>query len=54
MQTVRFLTDYINGDIYYKTKHPEHNLQRTKAQFKLLQSIEKHIDEMNAFIALCK
>ena len=31
MQTVRFLTDYINGDIYYKTKHPEHNLQRTKA-----------------------
>ncbi|MBP8760988.1 MAG: aminoglycoside phosphotransferase family protein, partial [Parabacteroides sp.] len=35
MQTVRFLTDYINGDTYYKIHSPKHNLQRTKAQFKL-------------------
>lgn len=54
MQTVRFLTDYINGDIYYKTKSKEHNLQRARAQFKLLQSIEKHLEEMNAFVASCK
>lgn len=54
MQTVRFLTDYINGDVYYKTKSAEHNLQRAKAQFKLLQSIEAHLDEMNAFVAACK
>ncbi len=50
MQTVRFLTDYINGDTYYKVKHAGHNLQRTKAQFKLLQSIEAHFDEMNEFV----
>lgn len=40
MQTVRFLTDYLDGDTYYKIKFPEHNLQRSYAQFKLLQSIE--------------
>ena len=50
MQTVRFLTDYINGDVYYKIHHPEHNLQRTKAQFKLLQSLEEHADEMDDFM----
>lgn len=50
MQTVRFLTDYINGDTYYKIHHPEHNLQRTKAQFKLLQSLEEHAEEMDDFM----
>lgn len=50
MQTVRFLTDYINGDTYYKIHHPTHNLQRTKAQFKLLQSLEAHAPEMNEFM----
>ena len=50
MQTVRFFTDYLNGDTYYKIHHPEHNLQRTKAQFKLLQSLEKHADEMDEFM----
>jgi Ser/Thr protein kinase RdoA (MazF antagonist) len=50
MQTVRFLTDYINGDIYYKIHHPKHNLQRTRAQFKLLQSLEEHAAEMDGFM----
>lgn len=50
MQTVRFLTDYLNGDTYYKTHKPKHNLIRTRAQFKLLQSLEAHADEMNAFM----
>ena len=50
MQTVRFLTDYINGDTYYKIAYPEHNLVRTKAQFKLLQSLEAHADEMDGFM----
>lgn len=50
MQTVRFLTDYINGDTYYKIKYPEHNLVRTKAQFKLLQSLEEHASEMDEFM----
>jgi thiamine kinase-like enzyme len=50
MQTVRFLTDYINGDTYYKTHRPKHNLHRTKAQFKLLQSLEANMDKMNSFM----
>jgi hypothetical protein len=53
MQSVRFLTDYLNGDVYYKTKYEEHNLVRTKNQVKLLQSIEEQEDEMNAFIHEC-
>lgn len=53
MQCVRFLADYINGDTYYKTKYAEHNLVRTKAQFKLLQSVEAHTDEMICFISNC-
>lgn len=35
MQAVRFLADYINGDTYYQTQYKEHNLVRTKAQYKL-------------------
>lgn len=50
MQTVRFLTDYINGDTYYKTKYPEHNLVRTKAQLKLLAEIDGKFEEMEQFI----
>ncbi|MDE5970818.1 MAG: aminoglycoside phosphotransferase family protein [Muribaculaceae bacterium] len=50
MQAVRFLTDYINGDTYYKIKYPDHNLVRTRNQFKLLQSIEAHTPEMKEFI----
>ena len=51
MQTVRFLADYLDGDYYYKIKHPEHNWQRSKAQFKLLQSIEAQEKAMNDYIA---
>ncbi|MDD4403685.1 MAG: aminoglycoside phosphotransferase family protein [Parabacteroides sp.] len=50
MQTVRFLTDYINGDTYYKIHSPKHNLQRTKTQFKLLQSLEANAPEMDEFM----
>lgn len=50
MQTVRFLTDYINGDVYYKIHQPNHNLVRSEAQFKLLQSFEAHAPEMDAFM----
>lgn len=51
MQAVRFLADYINGDTYYKTAYPDHNLVRTRAQLQLLYSIESHYPEMRAFIA---
>lgn len=50
MQTVRFFTDYIDGDVYYKIAYPEHNLVRTKAQFKLLQSLEENYDAMQQIV----
>lgn len=53
MQCVRFLTDYLNGDTYYKIQYPEHNLVRTKAQFKLMQSVEDHEEEMSKFVNEC-
>ena len=53
MQCVRFLADYINGDTYYKIRYPEHNLARTKAQFKLLQSVEEQTPQMQRFIEEC-
>lgn len=49
-QVLRFLMDYIDGDNYYKTKSPEHNLVRTRAQYKLLQSIEDQLEEMNRIV----
>ena len=45
-QVLRFLMDYIDGDNYYKIKSPEHNYQRTLAQYKLLTSMEDQYDEM--------
>jgi len=50
MQVVRFLTDYLNGDTYYKVNHAEHNLQRTKAQMKLVIEIEKHENELRSIV----
>ena len=37
MQAVRFFADYINGDTYYKVKYPEHNMVRTRAQWRLFE-----------------
>lgn len=45
-QVLRFLMDYIDGDKYYKTAYAEHNLVRTHAQYKLLQSMERQYDAM--------
>ena len=45
-QVLRFLMDYIDGDLYYKIKYPEHNLVRTHAQYKLLQSMEEQYPTM--------
>lgn len=48
---VRFLTDYIDGDNYFKIHHPLHNLQRTRAQLKLVTSMERQYNEMKKIIA---
>jgi len=50
MQAVRFFTDWINGDTYYKIAYPEHNLVRTRAQLRLLEEQEKAVDKMSAII----
>lgn len=47
---MRFLTDYINGDEYFKVKYPEHNLVRAHAQMKLLEEFEAKYDEMQAYV----
>ena len=38
---LRFLTDYLSGDTYFRTEYPEHNLDRCRTQFKLLSDMEK-------------
>ncbi len=48
---MRFLSDYLNGDTYFKTNYPEHNLVRTRTQFKLVKEIEEHFDEMEKIVA---
>ena len=45
-QMLRFLMDYIDGDRYYKIAYSDHNLVRTRAQYKLLQSMEELYDQM--------
>jgi hypothetical protein len=50
MQGVRFLTDYIEGDVYYKTHFAGHNLQRTRAQFQLLKKLEDEYDLLDQTI----
>jgi serine/threonine protein kinase len=47
---LRFLTDYLEGDVYYKIKHPEHNIERARAQFKLVSEISLKEKEMQEII----
>jgi thiamine kinase-like enzyme len=47
---VRFLTDYLDGDNYFKVYHEHHNLQRAKAQMKLMESMEEQYDKMQRII----
>ena len=47
---IRFLTDYLEGDKYFKIAYEDHNLIRSKCQFKLLCEMEKNIDKMKKII----
>lgn len=47
---LRFLTDYLNNDVYYKTKHSNHNLERANNQFSLVQKIREQQHEINSFV----
>lgn len=45
---MRFLTDYLSGDTYFKTAYPTHNLDRARTQFKLVWDMEQKWEKMQA------
>ncbi len=47
---IRFLTDYLSGDVYFKIKRPEHNLDRCRTQMALVESIESLLPEMQKMV----
>ena len=47
----RFLKDYLDGDLYFKVKYPEHNLVRARTQIKLVADMEKKLPQMEAIVA---
>ena len=49
-QGIRFLSDHLSGDVYYKVARPDQNLDRCRTQFKLLESIEQQQDEMSLLL----
>lgn len=48
---LRFLTDYLEGDVYFKTHREGHNIDRCRVQFKMAESLESISDEMNKIVA---
>ena len=49
----RFLADYIDGDLYFKIRTPEHNLVRTRCQIALAQDMLKKLPQMNQVVSQC-
>lgn len=47
---IRFLTDYLSGDVYFHVKHPTHNIDRCRTQFKMVASMEEQSDQMEAIV----
>jgi hypothetical protein len=47
---IRFLTDYLSGDNYFRIHRPEHNLDRCRTQFKLVESIEENEDVLSRMV----
>jgi len=50
---IRFLTDFLEGDMYFKTERKNQNLNRCRTQLKLVEELEKHDEEFNEFISKC-
>ena len=48
---LRFLKDYLDGDLYFKTAYPTHNLVRARTQLKLVADMQAKMDEMNRIVA---
>jgi len=49
----RFLADYLDGDLYFKTNAPDHNLVRTRCQIALAKDMLKKMDEMETIVRDC-
>jgi hypothetical protein len=49
-QSIRFLADYLNGDIYYQTSRPDQNLDRARTQIKLLADMERQFGQMQDIV----
>ena len=47
---MRFLTDYLQGDVYFKTHREGHNLDRCRTQFKLVEDMEKKWQTMQEIV----
>ena len=47
---IRFLADYLNGDVYFRTAYPEHNLVRARNQFRLVEEMERKRSGMDEII----
>ena len=50
---LRFLADHLNGDKYFRIHRPGQNLDRARAQFALLEEMEKHQEEMREMLLKC-
>lgn len=48
---MRFLTDHLNGDVYFKVHRPDHNLIRARNQFRLVREMEEQIEEIRNIIS---
>jgi len=47
---LRFLTDFVDGDPYFRTLYPEHNLDRAKVQFRLIEAMERNAERMHSIV----
>lgn len=47
---LRFLADWLDGDVYYRTDRPRHNLDRARTQFALVADLERRMPEMQAIV----
>ena len=47
---IRFLTDYLNGDVYFRVHHAEHNIDRARNQFALVRDMEKKMPIMREIV----
>ena len=50
---MRFLADYLNGDVYFRTAYPTHNLDRARNQFALVREMEEKRGDMDRILREC-